>query len=185
MSNNREYTLCQSINQLKIRRSMQILDHHQIKQKINRIAIQILENNIDEKEIILAGINNNGLGFAKLIFKILSKRAEIPVRLGQIKINPAKPLQDDISIDIDTNDLKNKVVIIVDDVVNTGRTIFYAFKPLMEIIPSKIEVAVLVDRTHKSFPIKPDYIGISLATTAKENIDVKILKVKEAKVVLS
>lgn len=163
---------------------MQILDHHQIKQKINRIAIEILENNFEEKAIILAGINNNGMAFAKLIHQVLSKRADIPVTLGQIRLNPAKPLKEDITIDVPTAELKNKVVIIVDDVANTGRTIFYAFKPFMEVIPSKIEVAVLIDRTHKAFPISPDYVGISLATTAKENIDVKILDVKEASVIM-
>ena len=79
-------------------------------------------------------------------------------------------------------DLHSKVVILVDDVANTGRTIFYAFKPLMESLPGKIEVAVLVDRTHKMFPIKVDYVGLSLATTLKENISVKIVGVEEMEV---
>jgi len=164
---------------------MQILDHHQIKQKINRIAIEILENNFEEKAIILAGINNNGMEFAKLIHQVLSQRAAIPVNLGQIRLNPAKPLSEDITLNIPTKELKNKVIIIVDDVANTGRTIFYAFKPFMEVIPSKLEVAVLIDRTHKAFPISPDYVGLSLATTAKENIDVDILNSEQASVILS
>jgi len=163
---------------------MQILDHHQIKQKINRIAIEILENNFEEKAIILAGINNNGMEFAKLIHQVLSQRAAIPVNLGQIRLNPAKPLSEDITLNIPTKELKNKVIIIVDDVANTGRTIFYAFKPFMEVIPSKLEVAVLIDRTHKAFPISPDYVGLSLATTAKENIDVDILNSEQASVIL-
>ena len=163
---------------------MQILDHHQIKQKINRIAIEILENNFEEKAIILAGINNNGMEFAKLIHQVLSQRAAIPVNLGQIRLNPAKPLSEDITLNIPTKELKNKVIIIVDDVANTGRTIFYAFKPFMEVIPSKLEVAVLIDRTHKAFPISPDYVGLSLATTAKENIDVNILNSEHASVIL-
>jgi len=163
---------------------MQILDHHQIKQKINRIAIEILENNFEEKAIILAGINNNGMEFAKLIHQVLSQRAAIPVNLGQIRLNPAKPLSEDITLNIPTKELKNKVIIIVDDVANTGRTIFYAFKPFMEVIPSKLEVAVLIDRTHKAFPISPDYVGLSLATTAKENIDVDILNSEHASVIL-
>ncbi|MEL6989936.1 MAG: phosphoribosyltransferase family protein, partial [Bacteroidota bacterium] len=72
----------------------------------------------------------------------------------------------------------------VDDVANTGRTIFYAFKPLFEILPKKIEVAVLVDRKHKSFPIKVDYVGLSLATTIQENIDVQILNTEDKAVYL-
>ena len=71
-------------------------------------------------------------------------------------------------------DLKSKVLIIVDDVANTGRTIFYAFQPLLALLPSKLQVAVLVDRKHKSFPIEVDYVGLSLATTMKENIVVKL-----------
>ena len=70
--------------------------------------------------------------------------------------------------------LANRSIIIVDDVANTGRTIFYAFKPILDILPKKVEVAVLVDREHKSFPIKVDYLGLSLATTLKEDIDVDI-----------
>ena len=72
-----------------------------------------------------------------------------------------------------------KVVIIVDDVANTGRTIYYAIKPLLDTLPKKVEVAVLVDRKHKSFPIQSDYVGLSLATTLKENIDVQIREVQE------
>ena len=78
-----------------------------------------------------------------------------------------------------------KVIIIVDDVANTGRTIFYAMKPLFNILPKEVEVAVLVDRKHKSFPILVDYVGLSLATTMKESIDVQILSVEEKAVYLS
>jgi len=163
---------------------MQILNSKEINQKINRLAIEILEQNYNEKEIILTGINNNGFGFAKLLHEVLVQRSDIPISLAQIKLNPARPLQDDIEIDKTDKELKNKVIIIVDDVANTGRTIFYAFKPFMRILPKKIEVAVLVDRKHKAFPIRPDYVGISLATTTKENIDVKILNVKNPKVQL-
>ncbi|MFZ1579958.1 MAG: phosphoribosyltransferase family protein, partial [Saprospiraceae bacterium] len=59
---------------------------------------------------------------------------------------------------------------IVDDVANTGRTIFYAFKVFMDVLPKKIEIAVLVDRKHKRFPTKVDYVGLSLATTVQEHI---------------
>ena len=73
----------------------------------------------------------------------------------------------------------------MDDVANTGRTIFYAIKPLLDILPKKVEVAVLVDRTHKAFPIRVDYYGISLATTLKETINVEIRKKKERAVFLN
>jgi len=164
---------------------MQLLNQHQIKQKIERLAYQILEQNYEEEEIILIGINNNGLGFAKLIHARLSKLADIPIKLTSVRLNPANPLAEDISVEMPLERLNGKTIIIVDDVANTGRTIFYATRPLMTIIPKKIEVAVLVDRKHKSFPVKVDYMGLSLATTVQENIDVQILNRKEQAVFLN
>jgi pyrimidine operon attenuation protein / uracil phosphoribosyltransferase len=81
--------------------------------------------------------------------------------------------------------VKDKVVILIDDVANTGRTIFYAIRPLLDVLPKKVEVAVLVDRKHKSFPIQPDYVGLSLATTLKENIDVQIRETADWSVYLN
>ncbi len=164
---------------------MKLLDQRQIKQKIDRLAIEILEHNLGEEEIILAGINNNGLGFAKLLLKRLQKLTETNITLTQIRLSPANPIDHEVSIGLTKEQLTDKVIIIVDDVANTGRTIFYATKPLMDVLPKKVEVAVLVDRKHKSFPIKVDYLGLSLATTLKENIDVNILNNKEQAVFLS
>lgn len=161
---------------------MKILTTTQIAQKINRLAIEILEHNYKEKEIILAGINNNGLGFAKLIKKAINKISEVEITLASISLNPAKPTSDEVSIDLEESKFKNKVVIIIDDVANTGRTIFFAFKPFLDILTKKVEVAVLVDRKHKSFPIKVDYVGLSLATTLKENIKVNLESAKNREV---
>ncbi|MEM9823754.1 MAG: phosphoribosyltransferase family protein, partial [Bacteroidota bacterium] len=100
-------------------------------------------------------------------------------------LSPANPREKEIEIEMPLKQLVNKVIIIVDDVANTGRTIFYATKPLLTILPKKVEVAVLVDRKHKSFPIKVDYVGLSLATTMGENIDVKIKDPNEQVVYLN
>ena len=163
---------------------MKLLTNTQIAQKINRLTIEILEHNYTEKSIVLAGINNNGLGFAKLIKRAINKISDVEITLANITLNPAKPTKDDVNIDLTDAELKNKVVIIVDDVANTGRTIFYAFKPFLDILTKKVEVAVLVDRKHKSFPIKVDYVGLSLATTLKDNIKVNLGLVKEREVCL-
>ena len=164
---------------------MKILDQVQIKQKIKRLAIEILENNFEEKAIVLAGINNNGTGFAKLLEKELKKITEITVQLVTIRITPAAPLSTPVELNIPVESLKGKTIIVVDDVANTGRTIFYACKPILNIIPKKLEVAVLVDRKHKTFPIYPKYVGVSLATTLKEDIDLRILNTEEWGVYLS
>ena len=153
---------------------MKVLDKNQIKQKIKRLAIQIYENNFGEKRIILAGINTSGMRFAKLLKKELEKVTTITIEITQLKLNPADPLATDVSIGLPLEELNDQVIIIVDDVANTGRTVFYATKPLLEIVPRKVEVAVLVDRKHKSFPVYVDYVGLSLATTLQENIDVQI-----------
>ena len=156
---------------------MRILSDQKIRQKIKRLAIEILERNTEETEMIVAGINNNGLLFASLIVDELKGICDSPIHLTRIQLNPAAPIDSEVVIDMDVDKIKGKAILIVDDVANTGRTLFYACKPLLTIIPKKIEVAVLVDRTHKSFPIKVDYVGLSLATTLKENIDVQLKEV--------
>jgi len=163
---------------------MKILNQKQIAQKIKRLAIEILEHNFGEPEIILAGINNNGMVFAELLMQELVTMTDTPITVTRIRLNPAQPLATDIQLEMPPEQAHDKVIIIVDDVANTGRTIFYAIKPLLNILPRKVEVAVLVDRTHKAFPINVDYYGISLATTLKESIDVQIRAVKERAVFL-
>jgi len=153
---------------------MKILDQGQIRQKIKRLAIEILENNFEEKSLILIGINNNGTGFAKLLMAELKKITDISISLFSVRLNPATPLSSPIEMNTPIESLKGKSIILVDDVANTGRTIFYACKPILEIIPKKLEVAVLIDRKHKTFPIFPKYVGMSLATTLKEDIDLQI-----------
>ncbi len=152
---------------------MQILSDHQIQQKIKRLAIEILEKNFEEKEIILAGLNNSGYGLAERLLQEMKDVIDIKITLSRLSINPANPIENDISINMDVDALKGKVIIIVDDVANTGRTLFYAFQPLMNFLPKKVEVAVLVDREHKSFPVSCNYVGLSLATTLNENIEVE------------
>ncbi len=163
---------------------MKILNEIQITQKIKRLAYEILEHNFEEKSITLAGINNNGLYFAELLHAQLKEITDIPINLTQVTLNPASPNTSEVIIGQDLKELNRKAIIVIDDVANTGRTIFYAIKPLLDILPKKIEVAVLVDRKHKSFPIKVDYVGLSLATTLRENIDVHIQDVEEMAVYL-
>lgn len=166
---------------------MQILNDRQIRQKIRRIAIEILERNYGEPEIILAGLNNNGLGFARLMLAELEAVASSNTRftLTRIRLNPANPVEYEPVVELPAEALKGKPIVIVDDVANTGRTIFYAVQPLLQVVPKKVEVAVLVDRQHKSFPIKADYVGLSLATTLLEDIDVQIRDVQEMAVYLN
>jgi pyrimidine operon attenuation protein/uracil phosphoribosyltransferase len=164
---------------------MQILNQHQIRQKVQRLAIEILERNHREPEIILAGINSNGMRFAQMLGNELRNKSTIPVHLTRIRLSPANPLEKEVVIEMPMDELNNKSIIIVDDVANTGRTLFYAIKPLLSILPKKVEIAVLVDRTHKAFPVQADYVGLSLATTLKEHIEVRISEEAEMSVYLT
>lgn len=158
---------------------MRILQHGQVKQKIKRIAVEIIEQNFSAKEIVFAGVNNNGYGFATLLHKEAKAIAQQDLSLCKVSLNPAKPLSEEIIVSLDVKDTKNKVIILVDDVANTGRTIFYACKPFMDELVKKLQVAVLVDRKHKSFPIHVDYVGITLATTLQDNITVDLSDKKD------
>lgn len=153
---------------------MEIISHKQVKQKIKRLAIEILEHNFEQEDIYLMGINNNGYRFAKLIQKEMKAMGSIKVHLVNVRLNAAHPLDKEMTVSMDVNDLSGQTIILVDDVANSGRTLYYATKPLLNIIPGKLEAAVFVDRTHKLFPIKVDYVGISLATTLKQDIQVDL-----------
>jgi pyrimidine operon attenuation protein/uracil phosphoribosyltransferase len=154
---------------------MQILNAEKSARKVQRLAIEILENNYNEKEIVLVGINDNGLALAGMLSRhIEAMNASISLRLVTLRLSPAAPLREGIALGVPPQELVGKAVVVVDDVANTGRTLFYAFTPLMAVLCKKVEVAVLVDRQHKSFPVKPDYVGLSLATTLQEHILVKI-----------
>ncbi len=153
---------------------MEIIPHKQVRQKIKRLAIEILEHNFDQDVIYLIGVNNNGYRFAKLIQKEMQSMGEAEIRLINVRLNAARPLGQDITLSVDVNSLSGKTIILVDDVANSGRTLFYATKPLMDILPGKLEAAVFVDRTHKLFPVNVDYVGISLATTLKQDIQVDL-----------
>ena len=156
---------------------MQILDNLQIKEKIRRISYQILENHFGQHKIYLLGINNKGLAFAELLCTAFN---ELPdpkplIELYNLRLNPRNPLKNKPEISgLDINELKGQDIIIVDDVANTGRTLFYAFQPLLQVLPGRVEVAVMVDRKHKLFPVHVDYMGLSLVTTLKENIEFTI-----------
>jgi len=156
---------------------MEILNKKQIQQKVRRLSIEILERNLQARSIYLAGINNNGSRFADMIqTELEALKPPFEIIPCQIRLNPAAPVKDPVTLDVPVSDLKGKQIIIIDDVANTGRTMFYAMKPLMEVLPKKVEVAVLVDRKHKSFPVHVDYVGISLATTSRENIVVELVQ---------
>ena len=148
-----------------------ILSKEVVGKKLQRMAYEILENNMDEKEIILAGIRESGSVVAKVIQQMLAEISSIKTELITITLDKNEPTDVSLSGSIDLN---GKVIILIDDVSNSGKTLLYALKPFIEFHPKKIQILVLVERTHTSFPVRPDYVGLSMATTLQEHIFVEV-----------
>jgi pyrimidine operon attenuation protein / uracil phosphoribosyltransferase len=148
-----------------------ILEQSVAEKKLRRMALEIIEKNADEKQIILAGIRESGTVVAKNIQQYLADNSSIVTELISISLDKRQPKEIVLSKIIDFND---KVIIIIDDVANSGKTLLYALKPFLEYHPKKIQTLVLVERSHNSFPVHPDYIGLSIATTLQDHIYVEV-----------
>lgn len=146
-----------------------ILNHTEIERKMQRMAWEIYENNHLAAQLVLIGIDGNGNHIARTIGKIISEISKIDVHYGHITIDKPKGFDSEVVLDCETN-LNNKTVIMVDDVLNSGKTMLASMLPIIEQKPSKIQTAVLANRNHKAFPVKADIVGISLATTLQEHI---------------
>lgn len=148
-----------------------ILTQDIIQKKLERIAYEIYELNSDGTDIILAGIWDRGVIIAHKIAAILGQISPLKTRIIELRLDKQHPGEVKVSEAIDFTD---KVVVVVDDVANSGRTMLYALKPLLEYLPKKIQTAVLVDRRHKSFPLSVDFVGYSLATTMQDMVLVEM-----------
>ena len=150
-----------------------ILDKKQIQQKINRIAYQILEDNLNEKEIVLAGIWDRGYKVALRLKKVLAKISDLKITMLKIELDRLNSKLV-ANTDLDESHWKNKVIILVDDVLNSGKTLAYGLGVFLNTPHKKIRTVVLVDRSHKIFPIATDFVGLQMATVLKEHVDVVI-----------
>lgn len=148
-----------------------ILTQSEIQHKTKRIAYQIYETFVDENEVVLAGIANSGYIFAQKIAAELEKISDLKVILCEVKINKNNP-QDQITTSLKTEDYKNKGLVLIDDVLNSGTTLIYGVKYFLDVPLKKFKTAVLVDRNHKKYPVKADFKGISLSTSLLEHIQV-------------
>jgi pyrimidine operon attenuation protein / uracil phosphoribosyltransferase len=163
---------------------VKILELSQAHQKIKRIAYQIFENNFEETEIIIAGIDGEGYIFAQHIYENLINISSIKVYLAKVSFDKTADIQPDITLACEVGTFKNKVVVLADDVLNTGRTLAYCLRPFLHIQLKKLQVAVLVDRNHPTYPILADYVGYSLSTTLTEHVQVKLNSDQDAGVYL-
>jgi len=149
-----------------------ILDHRQIDQKITRLGHQILENCFEEQTIFIGGIVGNGSILAKKLSEIIRANSNIEVVFFEIEVNKEEPWSQPIQLSIDQKTLKKGFIILVDDVVNSGKTMQYALIKFLEQATKAIKTVALVDRQHRRYPIKTDFIGLRLSTTLKDRIEI-------------
>ncbi len=153
-----------------------ILNHRQIEQKINRIAHQIYENNFEEQDLIILGVESRGTVLAEKLANILKEITEINIRLEKIKIDKDHPLDKNIECSITAEEAKGKTVILVDDVLNTGKALIFAARYVLGFDLKSLQTVTLIDRRHRNYPIRADYVGLTLATTLQEHISVEFGK---------
>ena len=153
-----------------------ILNGDQVNKKLERIAFQIIEEYHNEKELFIVGIYNNGFLLAKKLKALIEKSKLIAqVKLIELKINKKQPLKSKVVLNPETS-FNNKKIILIDDVLNSGKTLMHAAAFLLSQDIKKMNTVVLVDRRHRNFPIKADWVGLTLSTTVQEHINVEISK---------
>ncbi len=153
----------------------QILTEEVALKKLKRIALEVAERNFNEKELLLIGIKENGIVIAQIISKLMKAVFTGSITVVALSMNKKKPTTITIEKDIDVN---GRTILLIDDVANSGRTMLYALKPLLEKHPKKIQTLALVERTHKNFPVDLNYVGLSISTTLNEHITIEVGKDK-------
>ena len=151
-----------------------ILTDKEIKHKLKRIAFEIYENNTNNKEVVIAGIAKNGFLLAKKLKIILEQISPIKVTSCEVKMDKKNPLKS-VETSIAENNYKNKSLVLVDDVLNSGTTLMYAVRHFLNVPLKQFNTAVLVNRNHKKYPVKADFKGISLSTSMQEHITVEVI----------
>jgi pyrimidine operon attenuation protein/uracil phosphoribosyltransferase len=149
-----------------------ILNEKQIEQKIDRIAHEILEETFDESEVHLIGIHGNGEELATMLYNRLQKITDQTFYPLSIAVNKKEPLSAPIELSEKPETLINGVIILIDDVINSGKTMQYALSELLKTPTKKIKTVALVDRKHRRFPIRCDFVGLTLSTTLQEIVEV-------------
>lgn len=150
-----------------------VLSHTQIEQKINRIAHQILENHFEEETIYLAGIEGQGATIAEKLLEVLKSNSNQNFVYFKLSLNKEYPFDHKVESTLAMEEINDACVILIDDVVNSGKTMQYALVKLLEQPTKMIKTVALVDRRHRRYPIKCDFVGLTLSTTLKDRVEVR------------
>lgn len=148
-----------------------ILTAEEATYKLKRLSLEIAEQlQGDSSGIILIGVQKKGFILAGIISKLLETYVPIEKTIS-VSLDKDCPTDIILSEKLDFND---KNVLLIDDVVNNGKTLLYALKPLLDYHPKRIQTLALVERMHKLFPVKSDYVGMTVSTTLQDHIEVTI-----------
>ena len=150
----------------------EILSSTEIHQKIERLAHQVIEDTFEEKRIFVVGIKGNGSILAARIAKIISSNSSVETEVFHLEIDKEKPWSAPVRLSCPNDQLKDGYIILVDDVVNSGKAMQYALVEILQFPTKAIKTLTLVDRKHRRFPIKANFVGLSLSTTLKERVEV-------------
>lgn len=151
-----------------------ILSSREIQQKTQRLAHQLIENCFEEEQIFIGGIKGNGIPLANTLSEIIERHSDIKAHVFTIDIDKKEPWSENITLSMDKNELKNAVIILVDDVINSGKTMQYALIELLQFPTKAIKTVALVDRKHRRFPVLANFVGLTLSTTLKERVEVDL-----------
>ncbi len=157
----------------------EILSSREIKQKTERLAHQLIENTFEEPRVFIGGIEGNGIIFANSLAEIMRKHTESEITVFSIKVNKSEPWSEKILLSSPRADMEDAYIILVDDVFNSGKTMQFALVEILQFPTKAIKTVALVDRKHRRFPIKANFVGLSLSTTLKERVEVDLTVGKE------
>jgi pyrimidine operon attenuation protein/uracil phosphoribosyltransferase len=150
-----------------------ILTHEQVQRKLLRIAHQLHEEHHEQRSIVLVGIAPRGAVMAKRLAALLQGIAAFKVELVELALDKDMPLERPVRLSVEPITLRDRVVVLVDDVLMSGRTLMHAAGFLVQVPLKRLTTVVLVDRRHRAYPIRADIAGLTLSTTMQEHISVE------------
>ena len=157
-----------------------ILESSRVNQKITRMAHEIYEHHHKSKDLILIGISGRGFELAGRLAELLKEISPLKIQKLEISMNKENPLKGDILLSGELSELMGKEVVLVDDVLNSGKTLMFAARHILQVEIKKLSVATLVERSHRKFPLKSDFVGLTLSTNLKEHVSVDLTAKKES-----
>jgi pyrimidine operon attenuation protein / uracil phosphoribosyltransferase len=152
-----------------------ILTSEEINQKLVRLAHQIIEFTHDVPVSFLGGITGNGFTMAKALRKIIEENSKQKIELFELTVNKEQPWNEEVKLSIPEEKLKNGTILLVDDVLNSGKTMQYALVKLLQQPTAAIKTVAMVDREHRRYPIKADFVGLSLSTTLRDRVEIRLI----------